>query len=71
LVNFALYFDPPGYFIHDAPWRTAYGPGTNNGPGLPGQGPDAGTHGCVNVPEDAMRQLYAWVPPGAVVHVVQ
>ena len=71
LVNYALYFDPPGYFIHDAPWRTAYGPGTNNGPGLPSQGPDAGTHGCVNVPEDAMRQLYAWVPPGTVVHVIQ
>ncbi len=74
-VNFALYFDSPGYFIHDAPWRGVYGPGTNSGAGSPTQGADNGTHGCVNVPNTPanplMAQLYAWAPPGTVVHVVQ
>jgi lipoprotein-anchoring transpeptidase ErfK/SrfK len=45
-------FRGDGYAIHDAPWRSQYGPGTQ----------DAGTHGCVNVPRPAMDQLYAWAP---------
>ncbi|HZU13251.1 MAG TPA: L,D-transpeptidase family protein [Chloroflexota bacterium] len=68
-VNWALYFRQGGYFIHDAPWRSAYGPGTNSVLGTPGQN-YTGTHGCVNVPESVMKQLYAWAQVGTVVQVV-
>ncbi len=71
LTNFALYFKDSGYFIHDAPWRTAYGPGTNTGPGIPGEGPTSGTHGCVNVPYATMAQLYGWAVPGTAVQIIQ
>jgi len=67
-ANYALYFKDSGYFIHDAPWRAAFGPGTNNIMGTPGQN-YTGTHGCVNVPEDAMKQLYAWATPGTPVQI--
>jgi lipoprotein-anchoring transpeptidase ErfK/SrfK len=61
--NAVMLFDPTGAnFIHDAPWRTIFGPGTN-GPGIPGDTYD-GSHGCVELPTAAMRQLYAWTPLG-------
>ncbi len=34
-VSYAMEFQSAGYFIHDAPWRSVYGPGSN-GPGQPG-----------------------------------
>ena len=67
-VNYALLFDDRGYYAHDAPWRTAYGPGTNATVGTPGQN-YTGTHGCVNVPFAAMQQLFAWATIGTVVDV--
>ena len=70
-VNYALYFHSGGYFIHDAPWRTVFGPGTNTSPGLPGSGIYAGSHGCVETPTDFVTWLYAWAPIGTVVDVVQ
>lgn len=63
-----LYDQPDADFIHDAPWRTIYGPGTN-GPGTPGQ-PRTGSHGCVETPESVMARLYAWTPLGTPVIVV-
>jgi hypothetical protein len=68
-VNYALYFHSGGYFIHDAPWRTVYGPGTNNQPGPPGAGEYSGTHGCVNVPIPFEQWLYHWAQIGTVVQV--
>lgn len=62
-VEYALLFDPKGYYIHDAPWRTDYGPGTNLVPGPPGS-PETGTHGCVNVPLAVEAFLYKWAPVG-------
>lgn len=67
-VSFALEF-ARGYFIHDAPWRSAFGPGTNSVIGTPGQN-YTGTHGCVNVPYAAARFLYYWAPLGTRVHIV-
>jgi lipoprotein-anchoring transpeptidase ErfK/SrfK len=67
-VSFAMEFANGGYFIHDAPWRTAYGRGTNAG-SQPGTN-YGGTHGCVNVPYNAARFLYFWAPIGTSVHVV-
>lgn len=58
-VTWVLWFRNDGYGIHDASWRSAYGPGTNAN----------GSHGCVNVPHEAMRQLYSWARNGAAVEV--
>lgn len=67
-VNYAMLFRSGGYFIHDAPWRSAYGPGTN-GPGQPGTN-YGGSHGCVNTPLGPMVSLYFWTPVGTPVDVV-
>jgi lipoprotein-anchoring transpeptidase ErfK/SrfK len=55
-VPYVMEFESSGYFIHDAPWRTHYGPGSDSENG--------GTHGCVNVQETQMRWLYSWTPIG-------
>jgi len=68
-VAYALLFREGGYFIHDAPWRSAFGPGTNAAVGTPGQN-FTGTHGCVNTPPDMAAWLYQWAPDGTVVQVV-
>lgn len=60
-TSYAMEFESTGFFIHDAPWRTEWGPGANL---------EAGTHGCVNVPIDAMTTLYRWAQVGDVVVVV-
>jgi lipoprotein-anchoring transpeptidase ErfK/SrfK len=63
-----MLFDPAGAnFIHDAPWRSVFGPGTN-GPGIPGDTYD-GSHGCVELPTAAMSQLYPWTALGTPVVV--
>jgi lipoprotein-anchoring transpeptidase ErfK/SrfK len=59
-VTWVLWFRGDGYGIHDASWRSAYGPGTEAN----------GSHGCVNVPHDAMRHLYAWAANGAAVDIL-
>ena len=66
-VNYALNFHSGGYFIHDAPWRGVFGPGTNAAPGLPGSGIYAGSHGCVETPIPFAQWLYNWAPIGTVV----
>jgi len=59
-VNWAMEFIGGGYFIHDAPWRSWYGPGSNI---------YNGTHGCVNVPYSPMLFLWNWTPIGTTVVV--
>ncbi|MDQ3856637.1 MAG: L,D-transpeptidase, partial [Chloroflexota bacterium] len=61
-TNFAMLFRSGGFYIHDAPWRYAYGPGTN-GSG-PRGGAYTGSHGCVNVPYAMMAFLYSWSDVG-------
>jgi len=68
-VTYALLFDNRGYYIHDAPWRTDYGPGSNAKPGTPGQDL-TGSHGCINVPLPIAKQLFEWAPTGTAVQVV-
>ncbi|MDQ2741123.1 MAG: L,D-transpeptidase family protein [Chloroflexota bacterium] len=68
-VVYAMLFRAGGYFIHDAPWRSAFGPGTNAQAGTPGTN-YTGTHGCVNTPPDIARALYGWTQIGTVVQVV-
>ena len=59
-TNWAIEFAGGGYFIHDAPWRSWYGPGSNI---------YNGTHGCVNVPYSPMAFLWNWTPMGTTVVV--
>jgi lipoprotein-anchoring transpeptidase ErfK/SrfK len=59
-VNWAMEFRGGGYFIHDAPWRSWYGPGSET---------YDGTHGCVNVPYSPMLFLWNWTPIGTTVVV--
>ena len=59
-TSFAMEFIGGGYFIHDAPWRSWYGPGSNL---------YNGTHGCVNVPYNSMAFLWNWAPIGTTVVV--
>ncbi len=68
-VNFALYFRDLGFFIHDAPWRHYFGPGTN----VPHTNPDGswetGSHGCVNMPTAAGQWLYRWARAGTAIAI--
>ena len=68
LAQYAMLFRDGGYFLHDAPWRSAFGPGTN-GAGQPGTN-YGGTHGCINIPPGPMLFLWNWTPPGTTVMVV-
>ena len=67
-VHWAMLFQSQGYFLHDAPWRSVFGPGSN-GPGQPGTN-YGGTHGCVNIPPGPMEQLWNWTPMGTTVEIV-
>jgi lipoprotein-anchoring transpeptidase ErfK/SrfK len=66
-VQFVMWFNG-GDGIHDAYWRSRYGPGTN-GPHYDPTGEDTGTHGCVNVPYHNMVWLWDWTPVGTPVIV--
>lgn len=59
-VNYAMLYEDGGYFLHDAPWRTVYGPSANR---------TNGTHGCINIPLSDMTFLYRWSPIGTTVLV--
>jgi lipoprotein-anchoring transpeptidase ErfK/SrfK len=59
-VSYAMLFADGGYFLHDAPWRTVWGPGANL---------THGSHGCINVPKAAMAALYGWATDGTTVIV--
>ena len=60
-ISYAILYHYGGYFIHDAPWRATFGPGTQ----FPHQ--DAGgntsynfdgSHGCVNLSTDDAAWIY-------------
>jgi lipoprotein-anchoring transpeptidase ErfK/SrfK len=69
-INYAMYFRDIGYYIHDAPWRHAFGPGTQYPHTDPDGTHETGSHGCVNMPTPAAKALYAWVGIGARVIIV-
>jgi lipoprotein-anchoring transpeptidase ErfK/SrfK len=66
-VQMVMWFNG-GDGIHDAYWRSVYGPGTNL-PHYDPTGEDVGTHGCVNVPYHNMVWLWNWTPMSAPVIV--
>ena len=69
-THYALQFRSDGYYIHDAPWRPYYGPGTE----LPHIDPDgtvrAGSHGCVNTQLATIQFLSPWVSIGTPVRII-
>ncbi len=69
-THFAMMFDDGGYFLHDAPWRHKFGPGSNLVAGQPGE-ETSGTHGCVNVPLDVQTKLFGWTDLGTPVVIQQ
>jgi lipoprotein-anchoring transpeptidase ErfK/SrfK len=68
-VRFALLFRDGGYFLHDAPWRSVYGPGTNL-PHSSDPGEPLGTHGCINIPLSDMVWLWNFAGVGTTVIVI-
>jgi hypothetical protein len=69
-TNYALLYNANGgYFLHDAPWRWHFGPGSNSVAGQPG-GSYTGTHGCTNIPLDIMQEIYSWADVGTLVQFV-
>lgn len=66
-IPYAMLFRAGGYYIHAAPWRETFGPGTN----VPHTEPDGtwatGSHGCVNMATNTAAQLYSWIQIGATV----
>jgi hypothetical protein len=68
-IDYAMLFDSGGYFLHDAWWKSDFGPGTN----LPHIGPngvfESGSHGCIEMPKPAAYWLISWVNVGTPVRV--
>jgi lipoprotein-anchoring transpeptidase ErfK/SrfK len=57
--------------LHDASWRSDFGPGSNFAPTDLGTGNYIlGTHGCVNLPFNAAQFVWDWAPVGTTVVVV-
>jgi hypothetical protein len=57
--------------LHDASWRSNFGPGSNYAPTNLGTGNSIlGTHGCVNLPFVAASFVWGWAPVGTTVVVV-
>jgi lipoprotein-anchoring transpeptidase ErfK/SrfK len=60
-----------GEGLHDASWRSNFGPGSNLQPTNLGTGNYIlGTHGCVNMPTDAAAWTWNWAPVGTTVVVI-
>jgi hypothetical protein len=63
-ITYGIAYAPNGFFIHDAWWRSEFGPDTN----LPHWDPAAfngGSHGCINMSTQNMSWVWAWMPDGA------
>jgi lipoprotein-anchoring transpeptidase ErfK/SrfK len=69
-INYALQMTASGIYLHDATWRSVFGPGTNVPHKDPVYGEETGSHGCVELPVTAMKWLYNWAHLGMSVEVV-
>lgn len=69
-VNYGLQLTASGIYLHDATWRSEFGPGTNVPHNDPVYGQETGSHGCVELPLSTMKWLYNWAENGIVVDVV-
>jgi lipoprotein-anchoring transpeptidase ErfK/SrfK len=69
-IDYALLFRAGGFYIHDAPWREVFGPGSESLHFTPTGGLETGSHGCVNVTTRAADWLYHWALVGATVEIM-
>ncbi len=69
-INYALLFRAGGFYIHDAPWREVFGPGSQSLHFTPSGGLENGSHGCVNVPTLAGDWLYQWAQVGTTIQII-
>jgi len=60
-VRKVLWFTASGEGLHDASWRSWFGPGSDIG---------NGTHGCINLPGSTVDFVYDWAPVGTPVIVI-
>ncbi|MFI5271950.1 MAG: L,D-transpeptidase family protein [Ktedonobacterales bacterium] len=63
-IHYAMLFDYGGYFLHDAWWKSDFGPGTNVPHYVNGVFED-GSHGCIEMPKSAAYWMIGWVGVGA------
>jgi len=60
-ISYAILYHVGGYFVHDAPWRANFGPGTQF-PHQDASGTTAynfdGSHGCINLQESDAGWVY-------------
>jgi len=69
-VQYWMPFDG-GQGLHDASWRSNFGPGSNFAPTDLGTGNYVqGTHGCVNLPLATAQFIWDWAPIGTAVVVM-
>lgn len=69
-IPYAMLFKTGGFYLHAAPWRHQFGPGTNV-PHCDADGTwETGSHGCVNMPTAAAGELYNWIKIGTTVKIV-
>jgi lipoprotein-anchoring transpeptidase ErfK/SrfK len=69
-IPYAMEYDTGGFYLHAAPWRHQFGPGTEN-PHCDADGTwETGSHGCVNMPTSVAGELYRWINIGTTVKIV-
>jgi lipoprotein-anchoring transpeptidase ErfK/SrfK len=68
-INYAMEFLEGGYYLHDAWWHVAFGPGSNVAHKLPNGSWETGSHGCVGMTIANAQRLYEWAPVGTPVFV--
>ncbi|HEX8982302.1 MAG TPA: L,D-transpeptidase [Ktedonobacterales bacterium] len=68
-INYALEFKDGGFYLHDAWWHVAFGPGANTPHQLPNGTWETGSHGCIGMRILDASRLYAWTAIGTPVYV--
>lgn len=68
-VHYGLKITNSGIYLHDATWRSEFGPGTDTPHVDPVYGEETGSHGCVELPLTSMQWIYGWATLGTVVEV--
>lgn len=68
-INYALEFKEGGFFLHDAWWHVAFGPGSNTPHQLSDGSWETGSHGCVGMRIPDAERLYGWAALGTPVYV--
>jgi lipoprotein-anchoring transpeptidase ErfK/SrfK len=68
-INYAMEFREGGFYLHDAWWHVAFGPGANVPHKLPDGTWETGSHGCIGMRIADAERLYAWAAIGTPVYV--